>query len=78
MDTVRALAVKTENNKVYFVNYGGLDLLIYALENYREDPEVVCSTCLAFKVVTAVDDLRKDFSAAHNHTRALVTKVGGM
>lgn len=36
----------------------------------------MCATCLAFKAVTAVDDLRKDFSSAHNHTRQLVSKVG--
>lgn len=76
MGVVRALCAKTEDNKVYFVRYGGLDLLVRTLEHFREDGEVVCATCLAFKAVTAVDDLRKDFSSAHNHTRQLVSKVG--
>jgi hypothetical protein len=75
MGPVRALCVKTENNKVSFVSNGGLDLLIDSLKAFHEDPSVVLATCLAAKAVTAVDDFRKDFSSAHNHTRQLMGKV---
>ena len=75
MRTVRVFCTKNEDNKVYFVGAIGLDIMMDALQKYGEDRDVIHETCLALKAVTAVDDLRKDFSSAHNHTRQLVSKV---
>lgn len=72
---MRLLAAKCEDNKVYFARYGGLELLLAVLEVHGADRGVVCEACGALRSVTAVDDLRKDFSASHTHTRALVSKV---
>ena len=72
---MRNLCIKCEDSKVDFVRGEGLDVVIEALQKYPEDPEVVNETCQTIRAVTAVDDLRKDFSSAHNHTRALVSKV---
>lgn len=52
-------------------------MLIQVMEKYPEDIGVVDEVCQALRVVTAVDDLRKDFNSAHNHTRTLVMKVRG-
>lgn len=73
---VRVLCTRAEDNKVSFVRYGGLDLLLGALkeEPWASDRNIVCEACGALKAVTAVDDFRKDFSASHTHTRALVGK----
>lgn len=73
---VRVLCTRAEDNKVSFVRYGGLDLLVGALkeEPRASDRNIVCEACGALKAVTAVDDFRKDFSASHTHTRALVAK----
>lgn len=74
--TVKVLCAKTEESKVNFVRFNGLDLLIQVMEKYPEEAEVVDEVCQATRAVTAVDDLRKDFNSAHNHTRTLVMKVG--
>ncbi len=73
---VRVLCTRAEDNKVSFVRYGGLDLLVGALKEdpWASDRNIVCESCGALKAVTAVDDFRKDFSASHTHTRALVGK----
>lgn len=71
---VRVLCLRTEDNKVNFVRHGGLDLLLHALEAHGAERDVVCGACGALRAVTAVDDFRKDFSASHTHTRALMTK----
>ncbi len=72
---VRLLATKCEDNKVYFARYQGLELLLAVIEQHGADRNVVCEACGAMRAVTAVDDFRKDFSASHTHTRALVSKV---
>jgi hypothetical protein len=75
MSTVTILCTKCEDNKVYFVRYGGLELLVQLLAQYADSASVSLDICTAMRAVTAVDDLRKDFSSAHNHTRTLVSKV---
>lgn len=72
---VRLLATRCEDNKVLFANAGGLEYLLAVLQEHGGDRRVVCEACGAMRAVTAVDDFRKDFSASHTHTRALVSKV---
>ncbi len=75
LTTVRILCRQAEDNKVHFVRHGGLELLVQVLQEHgAQDRDVACAACGALQAVTAVDDLRKDFSASHTHTRALVAQ----
>ncbi|XP_068217257.1 armadillo repeat-containing protein 6 [Palaemon carinicauda] len=64
--------LKHEKNRQNLVANGSLEVLTALLQAQRSCSKVVRATCKALRAFTLDDDIRQEFSKAHEHARQLV------
>jgi armadillo repeat-containing protein 6 len=68
----------SESNRQYLVENGLCENLMKIFMKHQTNDEVLCETCLLVRSLLLDDDMRVEFSNAHEHAKFIASKLNGL